>query len=113
MISIRPLMLDETPLDIGQLCVGLDRKALEHGCLLQTVLGKNPPIRSPRKKSPRKKKLASFFCSYVLKLASLVLGLRTLVGTGSRSTAFKRIFLGGFYLDTLYSLQIFTHCIIS
>ena len=32
-----------------------------------------------------------------LQLASLALGLRTLVSTGSRSTAFKGIFSGGFF----------------
>ena len=35
---------------------------------------------------------------YGYKLASLALGLRILVGTGSRSTALKGIFLGEFLL---------------
>ena len=39
-----------------------------------------------------------------LLLASLALGLKTLVGTGSHSTAFKGVFPGGFYPDTIYKI---------
>ena len=52
----------------------------------------------------------TFFFSFVflqlrcfgLKLASLAVGLRTLVSTGSRSTAFKGIFSGGFFPGEFY-----------
>ena len=56
---------------------------------------KIPPTKSPRPKSPRKKKIASFFCSSLFRswLASLAVGLRTLVSTGSRSTAFQNCLL--------------------
>ena len=36
-----------------------------------------------------------------------MLGLRTLVGTGSRSTAFKGIFSGGFFPGGFYPVTIF------
>ena len=78
---------------------------------------KIPSTKSPRPKSPRKTnkktiQLASFFCSYVVE--DYVVGLRTLVSTGSRSTVFKGIFWGeffpgGFLSGGFYPVTLPTH----
>ena len=73
------------------------------------VLGKNPPRQNPPAKNlPEKKKCTFVFLQlrcFGLQLTSLALGLRTLVGTGLRSTAFKGIFSEGFYPDTFIEKQ--------
>ena len=74
-----------------------------HDAERRQSVGQGSRQNPPRPKSTRKKIkqiLALFFCSYVV-------SVWTLVGTGSRSTAFKGIFfLGGFYPDTVGQLYV-------
>jgi len=64
---------------------------------------KIPPIKSPRPKSPRKKKLASFFCSYVVLVSSSLRSREDSSRNRLAQSGIQRDFFGGIFAGGIFS----------